>query len=50
MPTFDSHEEYNAWLAENERNLTNEYGDEFKWTFKKNEAGNYVFAGLEKVQ
>jgi hypothetical protein len=25
-------------------------GDEFKWTFRKNAEGNYVFEGLERVR
>jgi len=44
------YEEYNKRLAEYKKSLTTEYGDEFKWTFRKNEEGNYIFAGLEKVQ
>lgn len=46
---FESNDDYNEWLSSNERNLTNEYGDTFKWTFTKNAEGNYVFAGLERL-
>ncbi len=46
---FESNDDYNEWLSSNERNLTSEYGDMFKWTFTKNAEGNYVFAGLERL-
>lgn len=46
---FQEHDDYNDWLQNNETSLTNEYGDEFRWTFKKNAEGDYVFAGIESV-
>lgn len=47
--TFQGPEDYNVWLEKNRNSLTLEYGDEFKWTFRLDEEGNYVFEGLEKV-
>lgn len=47
---FQGHEDYNAWLEKTLVDLTNEYGEEFKWTFRKNAEGNYVFVGLTRVE
>lgn len=43
-------EKYNEWLTQNEINLTDRYGSEFKWIFMKNESGDYIFTGLERVE
>ncbi len=48
--TAGSAEEYQELVRQNTDKFLDSDGDTYKWTFAKNADGEYVFAGLEKIE